>query len=93
MAKIWERWNLNDMKAGCEHQRALGWQDVRINPSELPKTHANRDEKGIMAMWVDQEEHKDGLLCKPCPTCGYKYGSAWLKEELPQDVIEEIKSW
>lgn len=22
---IWERWHLNDMRAGCSHQRAMGW--------------------------------------------------------------------
>jgi len=24
----------------------------------------------------------------PCPTCGYKLGHAWLREELPESVIE-----
>jgi hypothetical protein len=24
----------------------------------------------------------------PCPICGYKYGSAWLKEEVPAEVID-----
>ena len=24
---IWERYHLNDMHAGCEHQRALGWEN------------------------------------------------------------------
>lgn len=55
---IWKRWHMNNMRAGCEHQRALGWNKYDEHPSE------------------------------PCPTCGYKYGSAWLKEELPQDVID-----
>lgn len=22
---IWKRWHLNDMRAGCSHQRAMGW--------------------------------------------------------------------
>lgn len=38
--------------------------------------------------WLKPEEHPDGLLCRPCPVCGYKYGTAWKKEEVPQDVIE-----
>lgn len=38
--------------------------------------------------WLRQENHPDGLLCKPCPVCGYKYGTAWKKEEVPQDVID-----
>jgi hypothetical protein len=25
LIRIWKRWHLNDMHAGCEHQRALGW--------------------------------------------------------------------
>ena len=33
-----------------------------------------------------------GLLCKPCPVCGYKYGTSWTYRELPQDVIDFIKS-
>lgn len=40
--------------------------------------------------WVKPSEHPKGLLCKPCAVCGYKYGSAWLKEELPEDVQKEI---
>ena len=61
LLSIWERWHLNDMQAGCEHQRTLGWTSYDEHPSE------------------------------PCPTCGYKYGSAWLYESLPQDVIDFIQ--
>lgn len=38
--------------------------------------------------WVTQAEHPDGVLSKPCPVCGYKYGSTWLKKEVPQEVID-----
>lgn len=58
---IWSRWHLNDMRAGCEHQRALGW-------------------KG------------ESFIAKPCPVCGYKYGTAWLKEEVPANVIKWLFS-
>jgi hypothetical protein len=61
-ADVWDRWHLNDMQAGCEHQRALGWTKYNEHPNE------------------------------PCPECGYKYGSAWLKEELPQEVIDFLAS-
>lgn len=37
--------------------------------------------------WLRPEEHPDGILCKPCPVCGYKYGSAWKTEEVPIEVI------
>lgn len=38
--------------------------------------------------WLKPDEHPDGILCKPCPICGYKYGTSWLKEEVPADVID-----
>lgn len=34
------------------------------------------------------EEHPEGLLCRPCPVCGYKYGHSWKKEEVPEEIIE-----
>jgi len=33
--------------------------------------------------------HRIGLLYDN----GYKYGSAWLVEPLPDDIIAEVKSW
>jgi hypothetical protein len=106
MVEIWKRWHLNDLQAGCEHQRALKWEDARIPADELPKhCRANRDDKGYLAIWIypleaiggkwinADECHKDGLLMKACPVCGYQYGSRWLKEEIPADIVAEIKSW
>lgn len=37
--------------------------------------------------WLRPEEHPDGLLCRPCPECGYKYGSEWKREEVPESVL------
>ena len=44
------------------------------------------------AGWVRPEEHPDGLLGKPCPTCDYRYGSAWKKEPVPDEVLEFLAS-
>lgn len=38
--------------------------------------------------WVRFDESELGILCKPCPMCGYKYGTAWQKEDVPKDVID-----
>lgn len=38
------------------------------------------------------DEHPQGLLCKPCPDCGYKYGTAWLRKKVPADVIEWLEA-
>lgn len=62
IVRVWQRWHLNGMRSGCEHQRALGWTWT-THPSE------------------------------PCPDCGYRLGTAWLREELPQEVIDTVRSW
>lgn len=134
---IWERWHLNHLNAGCEHQRSQ-WdtsekvelitykltsdglrqknevkrqaeQDLKekgtVTLSDLnkeliglpwettkaPETHKDlykeekRETKAVG--WVHQTEHPKGLLCRPCETCGYEYGTRWLKEEIPADVL------
>ncbi|GBU06539.1 hypothetical protein EDD74_11939 [Faecalimonas umbilicata] len=42
--------------------------------------------------WISHKEHPLGILGKPCPVCGYEYGSSWIKEEVPQDVIDWLFS-
>jgi len=87
---LWKKYHLNDMNAGCIHQDK--WQDIRINPEELPNSHANRDEKGILASWVYPKDHEKGFLGKACPICGYKYGTSWLYRPLPDNIEEEINN-
>ena len=143
----WDQWHLNDMRAGCQHQRKdwntgapvvvtrYTWgpsfhaarkavEDATATPEEYaayqtvkarvyavtmgfdcPKYETPevgellaagmvRTEKvGVKtAGWVSHREHPDGLLSKPCPVCRYKYGSAWLKEDVPEDVITFLES-
>jgi len=38
--------------------------------------------------WTHPEEHPEGILGKPCPVCGYKYGTSWKKEEVPEEIIK-----
>jgi hypothetical protein len=45
-----------------------------------------------MRGWVRYEKSPLGILCKPCPVCGYKYGSSWMREDVPDDVIEWLFS-
>jgi len=35
--------------------------------------------------WLNPDKHPDGLLGKPCPVCGYKYGSAWNHFPIPEE--------
>jgi hypothetical protein len=165
----WDRWHLNDMRAGCKHQRK-DWDSkktirlvrVEVNPWRIQTEHARNEAKAYMAArkrdkkdpgplgphhvrlllkngwpiqfflddvfkaadrgevykakegsgeeslfkagvvkitteaktagWVYPSEHPDGVLMKPCPVCGYKYGSAWLKEDVPPDVLSFLDS-
>lgn len=43
--------------------------------------------------WIRYDEDSRGLLCKPCPVCGYKYGTAWKTRPIPAEIIAEIKTW
>jgi len=145
--QTWEDWHLNDMRAGCEHQRANWDVSEKIEVVKYKQTReayqmrktaqkkaslaavggvvceltaterallasewfkdiseppdaddplsgcyevSKREEK--FAGWVYPHEHPRGLMCKPCEVCGYKYGSAWLKEPLPDDVIQFLES-
>lgn len=42
--------------------------------------------------WLRPSEHPDGLLCRPCPECGYEYGTKWIKEEAPDEVLDWIRA-
>lgn len=41
--------------------------------------------------WVKFEDDKRGILCKPCPVCGYKYGSAWRYMPIAENDLIEIE--
>ena len=59
-----------------------------------PKTPLYTGDKGTTEIqtrgWIRYDEDPIGILCKPCPVCGYKYGTSWLREEVPQDVISRL---
>ena len=79
--EIWKRWHLNGMRAGCEHQRAEGWDERPIDPAKPLDSYGlhfpgQKHSSWNMLIWVRRDEHPEGLLSYPCPTCGYKYGSA-----------------
>lgn len=43
--------------------------------------------------WLKPEEHSRGLLGKPCPVCGYKYGHGWNYFPIPAEdekIIYEL---
>lgn len=84
---IWGKWHLNDSRSGCEHQRKAEWGKKKV---EIENNITRKIEKKSTG-WLYEKEHPEGVLCKACPECGYKYGTAWLKEELPQEVINFLE--
>ncbi len=97
LVAVWRRWHLNGMRAGCEHQRAEGWNERPIDASKPTDTYGKHCGPGgpmtwNMLTWVTKRDHPDGLMCEPCPTCGYKYGTAWLYEHVPDDVLAFVCS-
>lgn len=147
LLEVWGRWHLNDMRAGCEHQRAEWDTAAKITVKSYgltAKAHRMRAEAQSKAFAAEREnrvagldaaesfllgpdwfkeihsqpaegdprfglfeereielkpagqvypsEHPEGLLTKPCTTCGYKYGSSWLREDVPADVIAFLES-
>ncbi len=72
--RIWERWHLNDMIAGSPAQE--DW--LRANPvdAKYPKSHYEEACKALAAAGLH-----------PDPNNGYKYGSAWLLEEVPEEAL------
>ncbi len=146
LRELWEQWHLNDMRAGCEHQRAAGWGSETVEivtyklTSEAYQLRKKAEEKASAAAvrgevadlddtekallspddrfrgrfeppdadsplsgcfevrkreskctgWVRPDEHPRGVLRKPCPECGYKYGTARRTEPVPDAVLEEL---
>lgn len=41
--------------------------------------------------WILYDEHPLGFIGRPCPTCGYKYGTSWKTEEVPEEVLEFLE--
>lgn len=92
LVNYWNEYHLNDMKAECDHQRELGWNKRRIDETKPLGTYGLHFQGQRMASlnmlgWVKETEHPNGLLGKACPICGYKYGTAWNRVEVPESVL------
>ena len=59
------------------------WRRWHLNDSQAGCEHQRT------LGWKSYDEHPS----EPCPVCGYKYGTSCLKEEIPQDIQDEIRAW
>lgn len=92
IVEVWKKYHLNDMVPSCEHQRELGWDEIAKKLVQVKRPWRDKMES-VALCWLHQKEHEEGILCKPCPVCGYKYGEAWNYMPIPKEIIEEIESW
>lgn len=79
LADLWDAWHLNTMRAACAHM------DLSVVPEDVPSFVSSEDRR---AGRLDRSGWMQANLV--CPTSGYKYGSAWLAEPVPDEVVEEI---
>lgn len=71
-------------------------EELKTDERYEPETKMFSGDKGPTETktlgWLRSEEHPEGILCKPCPICGYKYGTSWKTEKVPEDVIQWLFS-
>lgn len=77
------------------HEKLSGVATMYYEPRDLifpdfPGEDKPTEEKALG--WLTQKEHPEGILGKECPVCGYKYGTKWNKEQVPQEVIDWLFS-
>jgi len=78
LLQIWRRWHLNDLRPYCEHQ----WKLIPYYENELGKTFFDANNYGHIIKLPD---------FKWCSRCGYTYGTKWLYEPLPKEVIKFLE--
>lgn len=84
--EVWDRWHLNDMQAGSPAQMA----HLRAHPVEDRLHYFETARESLRAAGLQPDRgymvrDKDG---NPQP---YSYGSAWLREEVPADVLDFLQ--
>lgn len=61
-------------------------------PDDIEKYYRLDRTEEKMRGWVRYDEDSRGILCKPCPVCGYKYGSEWKYLPIPENDKKIILS-
>lgn len=84
--RLWDLHHLNHMHAECSHMREIGWLPEPGRP--MPKALHHGVETFIGQL--RPAEHPDGILGKECPQCGYRYGTRWLYQPIPEPDLTLI---
>lgn len=79
---IWQRWHLNDMRAGSPIQEAAV-RGHKASGCECPRLDWYPHIKAVLAA--------EGV--DPDPETEYSYGSAWLTEDIPTEVLDRLRGF
>lgn len=67
---------------------------VKSETETLPETIAGfykfKETETKLCGWTHEHEHTRGILGKPCPVCGYKYGHGWNYFPIPEQGEQAI---
>lgn len=79
LLEIWDRWHLNDMRAGSFVQEEF----LRANPImfRYPESHYEKASAALAEAGLNPDAD------------GYKYGNAWKREDVPAEIIAEIMAF
>ncbi len=78
---VWDRWHLNDLTTGSPAQSEF----LRRNPLKVkyPESHYEEACRVLAAVGLHPDASYPGK-----GKDGYRYGEAWLREEVPDEVLE-----
>lgn len=90
-AKAGESWATSP-----EEQRLLSLEysmtyHAETLPADLAPFYKLEKTESKSLGWLHEDEHPEGILCKPCPVCGYKYGTSWNFFPIPENDLARIK--
>jgi hypothetical protein len=90
LVEVWDRWHLNDMQAASPRQRA--WLELYPVHATYPESHYELTCAALAEAGLNPDEDHTPTIPNVDTTDGYRYGSAWLREDVPADVIEFLES-
>lgn len=95
LARIAERWHLNDMCAACDHMptyHQIAAEHARIvaEPDYRPGWLTGDDPEVMPEKYGRPDWSGWALAHVVCPESGYRYGHAWLHDIVPGDVLDRL---
>jgi hypothetical protein len=88
LLEVWERWHLNEMKAGTPKQETF----IREHKNEFDRMNWYTEACHALAIAGLLVDYGHEVLNEDGENVGYRYGTAWLREDVPADVVEFLAS-